>query len=100
MSGAFAGTITEDVEGEELSRVIAEHWHAGAGSMLFFKDAIHAHEATGLPMNRIFDVIKAANDARGYEFAADVLDRAFVPEGNVQAVCDLLDQIQALCVAM
>ena len=98
MSG-FAGTITEDMEGEQLSEIIVDHWHTGAGSTVFASEIGAACKDTGLSADAIMDVIGAINERRGHDFATDVLDHAFVPKENEQAVRDLLDQIQGLCVS-
>lgn len=93
----WRGTIEEDVQGEELSRIIIRKWGVGAGSMLFFDEAISACRAMKVSPDSVTDFIRAVNVYRGHDFASDVLNHAFVPEENVQAVCDLLDQIQNLC---
>lgn len=97
---AFAGTITEDMEGEELSSLIVNHWHIGAGSTVFVDELVHAQEVTGISVDAIADAVKAINQYRGHTFDADILTHAFVPDDNRQAVCDLLDQIIGMCVSV
>ena len=92
------GTLTKDMHVKELARVIVEHWNAGACSMLFIDDMMNACRALDVSADSIADFVKAVNDYRHHDYAADVLNNAFVPVENVQAVCDLLDQIQGLCV--
>ena len=96
----WKGSITEEMQGEELGRVIADYWRVRVGSTVFFDEAISASKATGLPIDRIADVIEAMDSHRGHDYDADVLACSFVPEENVAKVCELLDQIQALCVSM
>lgn len=100
MEAQLTGTITEDMEGEQLSEIIVDHWHMGAGSTVFASEVFLACKATGLPADTIMDVIGAINEHRGHDTATDVLSHAFVPKENEQAVRDLLDQIQGLCVSM
>lgn len=94
------GMHIEDAEGEELAKVIVNHWHTGAGSTLFAEEVIFTCEATGISADAIADIINAVNDYRGHDSARDTLSHAFVPAANRRAVCDLLDRIQALCVRM
>lgn len=96
----WKGTIEEDMRGEELSRIIVRQWGACAGSMLYFDELISACKAMKVSSDSVMDFIGAVNDYRGHNFATDVLEHAFVPEENVRAVCDLLDQVQGLCVKM
>ena len=97
---AFSGTITEDMEGEELSSLIVSHWHMGVGSTVFVDELAHAHEVMGISPDTVADAIKVMNAYRGHDFATDLLSHAFVPEANRQAVCDLLDRIITLCVSI
>lgn len=94
------GTIEEDMRGEELSRIIVRQWGAGAGSMLYLDELANACRAMEISADSVMDFIGAVNDYRRHDLATDVLDHAFVPEENVQAVCDLLNEVQALCVEM
>lgn len=92
--------FTEDMAGEELALTIRRHWGTGASSVVLLEDVVRACDATGLDAESVAGVFTVLNDAMGHDPEADVLEHAFVPEENVQAVCDLLDQIQALCVSM
>lgn len=86
------------MEVKELARVIIDHWHAGAGSMLFADDMMNACKTLDVSADSIADFIKAVNDYRGYDFTTDALECTFVPVKNVARVCALLDEITALCV--
>lgn len=97
---AFMGTITEDMEGEDLAMVISRYWNVGAGSMLYLDELVQAAEDTNVSCDRIVSVISSINAQRGHDYDTDVLEHAFVPAANVQAVHDLLDSIITLCVRM
>lgn len=93
-------TITEDMAGEELALVIRHHWGVGASSVVLLEDVVRACDATGLDAESVAGTFKALNTSMGHDQTKDVLEHAFVPAQNMRAVCDLLDQIQALCVEM
>ena len=93
-------SVTVDIEGEELAKVIIDHWHVGCGATMFLEEVVDAHRATGVSLDDIAAVTKAIDERRGYEFGEDQLGRAYVPKANMRAVCNLLDQIQELCTPM
>lgn len=96
--GKFAGAFTEDMEGEDLARFIVDYWHVGAGSTMFVDELFHACDKLNVSANTISDVISAVNDYRHHDISDDVLNHAFLPQENIQAARDLLDQLQGLCV--
>ena len=102
MEAQHAGTITEDegMEGNELAHVIIDHWHAGAGAMLYADEVAHACKTVGVSSDYVMAVVGAVNAMRGHDMDKDVLGHAFVPQENIEAVTALLDQVAALCVSM
>ena len=93
----FAGPITEDMEGEILTKVICDHWHAGCGVMVTADELYSACKATHISPDRVMEFCGAVDEYRGHDHSADVLTCAFVPQENMDKVCELLDQIIGLC---
>lgn len=96
----FQGTITEDMEGEILTKVICDHWHAGCGAMVLADEVFAACKATHISADRVLEFTHTVDEYRGHDHSADVLTCAFVPEENMGRVCELLDEIIGLCVKL
>lgn len=90
-------TNTQAEGGEELARILVDHWHVGAGATVFLEELIEAHKRTGITFDDFAAVTRIINESRHYDFESDRLGTAFVPQANIGAVCDLLDQITELC---
>lgn len=95
----WQGTLDEDIKGVELYRLVAKHWHVGVMDGLEINEAMTAAQTMGVSLDELFDGMESANRERGIDDmnSRSVLQHGFVPAENVSRVCDLLNQIQDLC---
>lgn len=95
------GSITEEMQGEELHAIVRRHWRMGIASGVRFHEGVTAAKMLGVPLAAIKEAINVIDRERGYnDPREDVMENYFVPEENVAKVCELLDQIQGLCVSV
>lgn len=94
----WKGTLDEDIQGVELYRLMAKHWNLGVMDGLEINEAVAAAKTMGVSIDELFDGMESANHERGIDGkSTSVLEHGFVPAENVSRVCDLLNQIQDLC---
>lgn len=96
----FAGEFTEEMRGEELSRLVTRHWNVSPGDTIYFDEVARACKRLNVSIGDVADFIDLVNESRHHDPEADVMKDAFVPAENIPAVVSLLDQVKALCVRM
>lgn len=95
----WLGELEKDTEGVELYRLIAGHWHMGTMDGFELNEAVAAAKAMGVSLDELFCGMAAANRERGIGTTntESVMQNGFVPSENVGRVCELLDEVQGLC---
>ena len=93
-------TMTEGADGMELAELVVDHWHVGAGTMIWANEVGRACDETGVDIEDAYRFVNAVNKERGHDVRTDVLSSAWVPADRVAEVTELLDRIEGLCVRL